>query len=140
MAKLNLRNYYPDFYSKDYFIDIPDEIAVIMHQWQLDDEAYRIRTYRAKAYYSMDRGDGIEYDAVFTTQSPYELYERKLTLQQLNAALAQLPIKQNQRIYAHYILGISKTEIAKAEGVRESSVRESIAAGLRSMKIYLKNS
>lgn len=139
MAEFNLRDYYPNFYSKDYFIDIPDEIAAIMHQWQLDDEAYRIRTYRAKAYFSLDRGDDIEYDAVFTTQSPYELYERKLTLQQLNEALAQLPIKQSQRIYAHYVLGKSKTEIASAEGVRESSVRESIADGLRSLKKYLKN-
>ena len=27
--------------------------------------AYRLRTYRHKAYYSLDRDDGLEYEAVF---------------------------------------------------------------------------
>ncbi|MEA5151490.1 MAG: sigma factor-like helix-turn-helix DNA-binding protein [Oscillospiraceae bacterium] len=138
MIKINLRDFY-SFYKRDTYLEVSDEIAEVMRQWIRDDEAYRIRTYRAKAYYSLDRADGIEFDAVFTTQSPEELYERRLTLQQLNEALGQLPIKQSQRIYSHFILGKSKTEIAGAEGVSESSVRESIASGLRSMEKILKN-
>lgn len=136
--KINLRDYYPDFYKHNYILEIPNEIASMMHQWQLDDEAYRIRTYRAKAYFSLDRNDGIEYDVVFSAQSPDELYECKLTMQQLNDALAQLPIKQSQRIYAHIILGKSKAAIARAEGVNESNVRKSIERGLLQLKKFLK--
>ncbi|TCO68694.1 RNA polymerase sigma factor [Marinisporobacter balticus] len=47
----------------------------------------------------------------------------KLTSQQLHAAIASLPDKQAKRIYAHYFMGMSKTAIAKAEGVSEKAVR-----------------
>ena len=74
-----------------------------------------MRTYRAKAFYSLDRGDGIECAAIFRVETPQEIYERNLTLQQLNAALAKLPLKQAQRIYAHYILEKSYA-LARSEG------------------------
>lgn len=45
--------------------------------------------------------------------SPCELYERKVTAHELRAALAALPEMQSHRVYAHYILGMSKTEIAR---------------------------
>jgi len=54
-------------------------------------------------------------------------------------ALNSLPEAQGKRIEAHYILGMSKADIAKAEGVRESAVRESIERGLQNMKKYLRN-
>ena len=42
---------------------------------------------------------------------------------------------------AHFILGMTYREIAQAEGVDKSSVRESVLGGLKSMKKYLqKNS
>ena len=45
---------------------------------------------------------------------------------------------QSRRVYAHYILGLSKTEIARAEGVHEKTVRTSIERGLRNMEILKK--
>ena len=84
-------------------------------------------------------GTGIEHEALFVTLSPCELYERKVTAQELHAALASLPEMQSRRVYAHYILGLSKTEIARAEGVHEKTVRTSIERGLRNMEIFLKN-
>ncbi|MEG0154211.1 MAG: sigma-70 family RNA polymerase sigma factor, partial [Lachnospiraceae bacterium] len=41
--------------------------------------------------------------------------------------------------YAHYFLGMSKTAIAKAEGVSEKAIRNSIERGLAYMEQYLKN-
>nr|WP_237712701.1 sigma factor-like helix-turn-helix DNA-binding protein [Paenibacillus elgii] len=41
--------------------------------------------------------------------------------QQLHVAISALPDKQGKRIYAHYVLGISKSEIARAEGVSEKT-------------------
>lgn len=48
--------------------------------------------------------------------------------------LSKLPVKQRQRIYAHFFLGMSKADIARAEGTDASSVRKSINRGLHQLK------
>ena len=118
MTIVNLRDFYP-FYITDSFIEVPDEVAAAMAEF--------------------DRKDGIEHPALFVALSPCELYERKVTKQELHAAIASLPDKQAKRIYAHFILGMSKTDIARAEGVNEKVVRLAIERGLRNMEKYLKN-
>ena len=96
--------------------------------------------YKRQAYYSLDRDDGLEHEAVFVALSPHELYERKVTMQELHAAIANLPDKQAKRIYAHFILGMTKQDIALAEGVHEKVVRVAIERGLRRLEKILKNS
>ena len=83
-----------------------------MAEFDRKEAAYRLRTYRHKAYYSLDRDDGLEHEAVFVALSPHELYERKVTMQELHAAISSLPDKQAKRIYAHFILGMTKKDIA----------------------------
>ena len=100
MTKINLRGPYPDFYKTDYIIEVPDEVAAVMKDLTRLEAAYRRRTYYHKAHYSLDRGDGIQYDALFVSMTPCELYERKVT-EQLHAAIAALPDKQAKRIYAY---------------------------------------
>ena len=41
---------------------------------------------------------GIEHSALFVALSPCELYERKVTMQELHAAIASLPDKQAKRV------------------------------------------
>ena len=138
MAKINLRDFYP-FYNADLFIEIPDEVeAALLEAERLERNFMRRRFYN-KAHYSLDAGDGIENDILFVSLTPCELYERKMTAEQLRAAMASLPNKQGKRIYAYYILGISKSDIARAEGVDEKAVRVSIERGLRNMEKFLKN-
>lgn len=138
MKTINLRDYYP-FYTFDCFMDVPDEVAAMLHDFELREAAYRLRTYRNKAYYSLDRGDGIEHDILFVSLSPCEIYERKVTSEQLHAAIASLPDKQAKRIYAHYFLGMSKSAIAKAEGISEMAIRASIQRALRNLEEMFKN-
>ena len=138
MTIINLRDFYP-FYITDSFIEVPDEVAAAMAEFDRKEAAYRLRTYRHKAYYSLDREDSIEHSAPFVALSPCEIYERKVTMQELHAAIASLPDKQAKRIYTHFILGMSKTDIARAEGVNEKVVRLAIERGLRNMEKYLKN-
>ena len=90
---------------------------------------YIRRRFYNKAYYSLDADDGIEKNILFVSLSPCEIYERKMAAEQLYSAIASLPDKQGKRVYAHYILGISKLDIARAEGVNESAVRDSIDRG-----------
>jgi RNA polymerase sigma-70 factor (ECF subfamily) len=67
------------------------------------------------------------------------VYERKVTMEQLHAAIATLPDKQAKRLTAYYFLGMSKTEIARAENVNKSQITRSINRALATLEKYLKN-
>ena len=73
MAIINLRDYYP-FYTSDCFMEVSEEVAEMFKEFDRKEAAYRLRTYRHKAYYSLDRDDGLEHEAVFVALSPHELY------------------------------------------------------------------
>jgi hypothetical protein len=68
-------------------MDVPDEVADMMRSFMLQEAAYRLRTYRNKAYYSLDRSDGIELDILFVALSPCEIYERKVTTMNFTSPL-----------------------------------------------------
>ncbi len=137
MATINLRDFYP-WYTHDEFVEVPDEIADELFADKRYEKAHRRRVYRNKAQYSLDAGDGIENGACSVTLSPYEIYERQLMICRLCNALNSLPEMQGRRVEAHLILGMSKADIARTEGVSEKNVRQSIERGLRSMRQYLK--
>ena len=139
MKTINLKDIYPYYFTEDKWIDVPDELAQIFIEYARAEETYERTKRRYNATYSLDRGDGIERDILFVSLSPHELYERKLTQEQLHAAIASLPDKQAKRIYAHFFLGMSKSAIARAEGVSKVSVAESIERGLCSIEKFLKN-
>ena len=137
MKKINLRDYYP-FYKKDTVVEVPEEVALLLREYELLEEAYRIRTYRYKAFYSLDYEGGIERDlAALEQKSPYDILEQYYDTELIYKGLAALPEKQRNRIYAHFFLGMSKTAIAKAENINESNVRKSIEHGLRNLEKFL---
>ena len=139
MTKINLREQYPDYYKADTFIEVPDEVAEAILAFDRQEAAYRRRTYYHNAHYSLDRGDGIEYDAVFRSITPWEIYERKVTLEQLHAAIAALPDKQAKRIYAHFFLDMTEEAIARSENISTVAVHNAIHRGLRNLEKFLKN-
>ena len=100
--------------------------------------SYILRTYRHKAYFSLDYDASVERDALVIVLTPAEILEQKEENARLYQALASLPEKQRNRIYAHFFLGMSKSEIAKAEGTHKSRITRSINAGLRSLEKFLK--
>lgn len=136
MKKINLRDYYP-FYTSDAIVEVPDEVAALLREYQLKEAAQYLRTYRHRAFYSLDVGDNIECRALIVAPSPFEIIERRQTAELIYKALSSLPDKQAQRIYAHYFLGMSKAAIARAEGCSVNSVKESISRALRSLEKFL---
>lgn len=138
MKKINLRDYYP-FYTKDTVVEVSEEVALLLREFELLEEANRIRTYRYRAFYSLDYAGGIERDlAALDQKSPYDILEESYDTEQLYKGLASLPEKQRNRIYAHYFLGMSKSAIARAEKINESNVRQSIEHGLRNLEKFLR--
>lgn len=138
MKIINLRDYYP-FYQSDFFVEVPEEISELFRQFNRKEHADFERRRVYKAYYSLDTGDNIEKDVVLLVLSPEEIYERKLSKQELYAAINGLPEKQAKRIYARFFLGMSKAEIARIEGVSKTAVAHSIEQGLKSIEKFLKN-
>lgn len=139
MKTINLREQYPDLYQSDTYVEVADQVAAFLLECDRKEAAYRRRVYYHRAFYSLDREDGIEYDVLFRTVSPWEIYERKVTMKQLHAAIAELPNKQAKRLTAHYFWGISKSEIARAEGVNKSQVSRAINRALKTLEKHLKN-
>ena len=91
MKKINLRDYYP-FYSKDTVVEVPEEVALLLREFELLEEANRIRTYRYRAFYSLDYTGGIERDlAALDQKSPYDILEESYDTEQLYKGLASLP-------------------------------------------------
>jgi len=156
MIKINMWKLFPELfpadYKKDYFvyIDIPEneaeefkasltkETADVYIEDQREEIAYQRYLYRNKAHYSLDRGDGIENDAVNATADPFDEYIKNLDKEQLYEAIASLPKNQAKRIYDHFFLGFSYTKIANLGNVDESAVRRSIERGLINLKKYFK--
>ena len=135
MKVINLRDIYPH-YTQDCFVEVTDEVADLLRESALMEEAYRIRTYRHKAYYSLDYGDNIERKALIVALSPYEIMEEHWTTEMIYKGLSALPEKQAQRIYAHFFLGMTKSAIAKAEGCAVTAVKTSIRKGLNNLKKF----
>ena len=151
MREINLREFYPEIYKEDYVVSLPDEVVEVLLESRRGDTAYRIRTYRYKAYYSLDCGDNIEREMSHHAPSVQEIIEqhvpsvqeiieRNMEEEKLYAALDQLTEKQRKRVYAHYILGIKQSDIAKMEGTSVSTVHESIKRGLRRLEKIMKKS
>lgn len=138
VKKINLRDMYP-FYQTDVWIKVDEEIVQEMRRFELLESAYKLRAYRHRAYYSLDRNDGIENDILFPSRSTETEYEEMAFRRELYAAMCRLPKKSFRRIYSHYFLGMSKVAIARVEQVDEKAVRKSIESGLKKLKQILGN-
>ena len=138
MAKINLREFYP-FYCVDEYIEVTEEVSEMLKQSERSEEAQRKKVIRYKAYFSLDREDGIERALLSRVYTPEEIYERKVTKEELYIAMGTLPEKQARRIYAHFFLKMSVAEIARIEGVNWTSVNRGIRQGLMRIKKILKN-
>ena len=76
---------------------------------------------------------------LFVSLSPHEIYERKVSQEELYAAISKLTDIQAKRLYAHYFQGMSKSDIARAEGVSVKAVCKSIKLALLALEKELKN-
>lgn len=139
MKKINLRDYYPDFYSTDYIIEVPDEVLETLQESVRHENAYQRKKYRHNAYYSLDCEDGIEYEVLCKELTPQEICEQQELLEQISRAIAMLPEKQARRVHAHFFHGMSYAEIAEIEGVHRSRIMRSINRALAHLAIILKN-
>ena len=117
-------------------VEVTEDVLETIRSAERAEAAYDRRMYRYKAHYSLDCDNGIENAILLKPQTPEMLLEEKQLREQLYAAVMALPEKQAKRIYARYYLGMRVSEIAVAEGVDPSRVRDSIRRGLKQLAKY----
>ena len=138
MTTINLKRYYP-YMTENVMLEVSDEIAATLSMGGRLCDSYK-RQKRRNGECSLDTDPGFEADVLRQPMTPDEYIEARETTFALYDALAQLPPTQARRVYQHYLLGMSKAEIAVAEGVGRSRICCSIERGLAAMKNILKKS
>ena len=138
MAIIYLKRYYP-YLPKSEPLTVTDEIAAALSTGGRLGDSYQRRK-RDNGECSLEAGEGYEADVTRPPLTPEEIMEGRELRAALYAALAQLPTVQARRVYSHYILGISKADLARAEGVDRSVVCRSIERGLEKLKNILEKS
>lgn len=138
MTIINLKRYYP-YMTEDVTLEVSDEIAAALSMGGRLCDSYK-RQKRRNAECSLDSAPGFEDDVLHSPMTPEEYMEAQDAKLALYDALSQLPPVQARRVYRHYILGMSKAEIAAAEGVGKSRVCGSIDRGLKALKDILEKS
>ncbi|MDU7632602.1 MAG: sigma-70 family RNA polymerase sigma factor [Lachnospiraceae bacterium] len=136
MKIVNLRELYPDVYKTDCFVEVTEDVLAVFQNADRAENAYERRMYRYKAQYSLDCNSCMEQFVLQRPPTPEELLEDQQLREQLYTAVMELPEKQAKRIYARYYLGMRVSEIAAAEGVDPSRVRDSIRRGLKQLAKY----
>ena len=137
MTTIELNSYYPHL-TERITLEVSDEIAVTLSIGGRCCDSYKRRK-RERGECSLDGTPGFEADVTRPPLTPEEVMEQAEEQDALYLALDQLPPVQARRVYAHYILGKSKTEIACAENVVESAVCSSIRRGVKNLAEILKN-
>lgn len=137
MVKINLRDYYPDYYAEDNYIMVTEDVAEAFEESRRKANADRVKQFRHKSYVSLDCNDNLEGRLLDNTLlSPLVEVERKYLSKKLYEALSTLSPEQQRRINAKFFLGLSYTSIAKAEDCDESAVRRSIQRGMVQIKKF----
>ncbi|WP_138311597.1 MULTISPECIES: sigma-70 family RNA polymerase sigma factor [unclassified Clostridium] len=138
MTTIYLKRYYP-YLPKSEPLAVTDEIAVTLSIGGRLGNSYQRRK-RDNDECSLEAVAGYEAQVCRPPLTPEEIVEGRELRAALYAAIAQLPPVQARRVYAHYIIGISKADLARADGVDRSVVCRSIERGLERLKNILEKS
>ena len=137
MAKINLKDYYPDYYHEDYIIDAPDEVAELLKSSKRESQNRKRNTSRQHSNYSLDYHKGVETQVLDPVISAEELFLELQTSDTLKDALASLPPVQAKRISLKYFDNLSYAKIAEIEHITPHAVIKSIENALKVLKDFL---
>ncbi len=112
------------------FIIINNEMFEAMRESNLNDERERKRNALYHDAFALDE----ERHPVDTKSDFLSYWQSLYTMELIINKMMELPGRQGQRMYKHYILGYTTTEVARSEGVLPSTVRQSICRGKAAMR------
>lgn len=136
MININLRIYYPVLYREDTFCEVPEQVKLMLEELKRFEHAQdERRRYHGECLAFIEDVTDLQ----LGLPSLEDAYEKSCRRQELYRAMLRLPVKQMRRIYAHFFLGLSEAEIARAEKVSIAAVSSSITQGILHLRRYLSN-
>jgi RNA polymerase sigma-70 factor, ECF subfamily len=139
MKKVNLREFYPSLYTKDTYVFLPDDVVTALWEETKRERAGYAKIRYHRAYYSLDREDGIERFALHSPMLPEEIMQQKELREFLYSIIMELPEKQLKRFYAYYVLRMKLKDIARIEGTDAAAVLRSVQKAEKTIRKKIKN-
>ena len=135
--KINLKEYYPKQYDKDYFIEVNQEIVDAFLEFQKSEWRYKNKIRYYKSYYSLDNQPYLEIEALGLNLSANKIIDdlsHKEMMDYIFCSIKELPEKEGYRIIRYYLEGKKLNQIAKEDNVSITAVHLSIQIGLKKLK------
>ena len=105
MKKINLRDYYP-YYTQDMIVEVPDEVALLLREYMLLEEAYRIRTYLALLIANPKRVFTYELITDLVWKEDCDFYSRKAIHNHISKLRKKLRFEPDLPNYIESVAGI----------------------------------
>lgn len=142
MKQINLRDFYPDYYTEDFFTEVSEEVLETLLASDRSEHAEYVKRWRYKAHYSLEANMGAICRGVYSPSAEEE-YERKMDREQLQAeiqeAIDMLPESQARHIRYRFFGGKTFQEVADIEGTYRANIRRSNQRAIRKLRKILQN-
>ena len=137
MKITNWKEYDPKLTGEYVNDELSQKAFSLLNDLHCEEESAWRRRKRNGDVYSSDTDIALEQSIINYSLSVEEEVERQAEYELLYKALASIPEIQARRVAAHFLLDMTKTEIAQKEGVSEAAIRQSIERGLEALKKIL---
>ncbi|MBQ8187030.1 MAG: sigma-70 family RNA polymerase sigma factor [Clostridia bacterium] len=136
MVRINLKKYYPDYYTEDTYVEVEEKVAEFMEKEQPKPASAKRKEQRYKVLYSLDAGDGIEEETLIRMFFEAEQNERIRDILE-EAMSASLTPTQERRIRMRYFDDMPYKLIAAAENVSIGTIESTIDDAKKNLRNYL---
>lgn len=138
--RINLKDYYPELYPKDYFINVNPKVLEAFIEFQKAEWSYDRKIRYHKSFYSLDQNPYLENYSLDMNQSVDAMIDElshKEMMDYLLHSISKLPEKESTRIIRYYFEDKSLLQIAEEDGVSITAIHLSIQIGLKKLKKIL---
>lgn len=138
--KINLKQYYPELYNNDYFIEVDQEIVNVFIEFQRAEWNYNQKIKYHKSYYSLNSQPYLENESLNMNLSADKMINdlsHKEMMDYIFCCIRKLPKKESSRIIRYYLEGKNLIQIAREDHVSITVVHLSIQLGLKKLKEVL---
>ena len=106
--KINLKQYYPELYNNDYFIEVDQETVNVFIEFQRAECNYNQKIKYHKSYYSLNSQPYLENESLNMNLSADKMINdlsHKEMMDYIFCCIRKLPKKESSRIIRYYLEG-----------------------------------